>query len=190
MTKNQKILLIVAGIVGALCLVSCAVVMLLFRGVGNAITNSVLKSPAEVQAAADKIATVDMPAGYSASEGMQILGITMAIYKSDSSDVFIMLMEMPKASDLNETDIQQMQRTFNQQYSSRGYQMQVVDVRDVTIRGKPGKVIISEGTAKGAEIRQVIAFFMGNNGLAALFITGPKDQWETESYDQMIQSIR
>jgi hypothetical protein len=190
MTKNQKILIFVGGGVGLLCLISCAVVLLFFRGVGNAITSSALKSPEEIQAAAEQVATLDMPAGYSATEGMRILGMTMAIYKSPSSDVFIMLMSMPTASGLNQSDIQQMQQTFNQQYSSRGYQMQVVDVRDVTIRGKPGKVIISEGTSNGQSIRQVVAFFTGNNGLAALFITGPKDQWDTAAYDQMILSIR
>jgi hypothetical protein len=190
MTKNQKIMVFVGGGIALLCLVSCAVVLLFFRGVGSAITNSVFKSPEEVQAAAQEIARVDMPAGYSPSEGMQILGITMAIFKSSNSDVFIMMMEMPKSTNLNQTDIDQMQQAFDRQYSGRGYQMQVVDVKDITIRGKPGKVIISEGTANGSETRQVTVFFMGNHGLAALFITGPKNQWNTKAYDRMILSIR
>ena len=143
-----------------------------------------------MQAAAQEIATVDMPPGYSASEGMKILGITMAIYKSSNSDIFIMMMQMPTSSDINQTDIQQMQQAFDRQYSSRGYQMQVVDMRDVTIRGNPGKVIISEGNTNGTDMRQVTAFFKGNNGLAALFITGPINQWDTAAYDQMIRSIR
>ncbi|RPJ50890.1 MAG: hypothetical protein EHM21_03990 [Chloroflexi bacterium] len=190
MTKNQKIFIFIGGGIGLLCLVSCAAVMLFFRNVGSAITNNAIKSPEEVQAAAQEVATIDMPFGYSATEGMNILGITMAIYKSSSSDVFIMLMQMPTSSDLNQSDIGQMQQAFDRQYSSRGYQMQVVDVKDVTIRGNPGKVIISEGSANGVENRQVTVFFEGNNGLAALFITGPINQWDTAAYDQMIQSIR
>jgi hypothetical protein len=190
MTKNQKVFIFIGGGIALLCLISCAAVMLFFRGVGNAITNSALKSPEEVQAAAQEIATVDMPAGYTAKEGMNILGMTIAIYKSGSSDVFIMMMGMPAASDLSQTDMDQMQQSFDRQYASRGYQMQVVDVRDVTIRGNPGKVIISEGTGNESQIRQVTVFFKGNKGLSALFITGPIDQWDAVAYDLMIRSIR
>ena len=45
MTKNQKIFIFIGGGIGLLCLVSCAVVLLFFRGVGSAITNSAIKKP-------------------------------------------------------------------------------------------------------------------------------------------------
>jgi hypothetical protein len=190
MTKNQKIFIIIGAGISLLCLVSCAVVLLFIRGLGSAIKDSTFNNPDEAQAAAQKIATVSMPAGYSATAGMNILGTTMVVYNSDSSDVFIMMMQMPASGDLSQTDIQQMQQTFEQQYASRGYQMQVVDVREIILRGDPAKVVISEGTSNGVEIRQVTVFFKGNKGLAALFITGPIDQWDTAAYDQMIHSIR
>ncbi len=190
MTKNQKIIIFVVGGIVILCLASCVVGFLLFRGVGSAITNSVIKSTVEVQSQAQQIATIDMPAGYSASEGFNIFGVTMAIFKSSSSDVFIMLMQMPKTGDLTQADIDLMQQTFNRQYSSRGYQMHVVSTKDMTIRDKPAKMIVSEGTGSGKAIRQVVVFFTGNNGLAALFVTGPQDQWDAQAYDAMIRSIR
>jgi hypothetical protein len=190
MTRNQKIFIGVGAGIVVLCLGACAVVLLFFRGLGNAITNSANKSPAEVQAAANNIAVFDLPAGYAAAEGMEILGITVAVFKSSSSDVFIMLMEMPTAADLSDANFSQMQLVFDRQFGSQGYQMHVVQTKDVTVRGKPGKIFISEGTANGKNIRQVTVFFHGNHGMAAFFITGPISQWDTAAYDQMIRSIR
>lgn len=188
MTNKQKIFIGIGAGLSVLCLVACGVILLAFRGVGNAITNSQFKTPQEAQAAAQDIAAIDMPAGYTASEGMKILGITMVIYKS-SSPVNILVMEMP-TGDLNDQNIQQMQRAYDQQSGGQSG-MRVVDTKTVTIRNKPARIVISEGTLNAAaQIRQVIVYFQGNHGLASLIISGPISQWDTNAYDAMIRSIR
>lgn len=190
MPKKQKAIIFIVAGAALLCLVACGAVLLVMRNVGTAITNSAFKNPAEAAAAAQQIATLNPPAGYTPTEGMKILGMTMVIYKSNNSNVFIMLMELPTSNNLNNADITRMRETFNQQYGSRGYQMKVVDEKDITVRGQPGKVIISEGAANNVQVRQVIVYFKGNHGLAALFVTGPLSEWNTSAYDQMILSIR
>lgn len=189
MTKKQKIIIGVAAGLAVLCLAACGVTLLIFRAAGSAITNSQIKSPQEAQAAAESIAAFDMPQGYTASQGMKLLGMTVVMYQS-SSRVNIMVMEMPTGRELNDADIRQMQRAYDQQSGGRSG-MRVVDTKELTIRGKPARIIISEGPLKaGEQFRQVIVYFQGNHGLASMFITGPVSDWNAAAYDAMILSIR
>jgi hypothetical protein len=85
---------------------------------------------------------------------------------------------------------EQMRRSFEQQSGQRGTQMEVAEVKTMTIRGEEVNVTILEGTDdRGFVLRELITTFPGKDGTALLMIIGPALSWEENEVDQFIQSI-
>ena len=67
----------------------------------------------------------------------------------------------------------------------------ILSTKDATIRGKPAKIIIQEGTTdNNVTIRQELVAFAGKSGTAMLMVMAPVDQWNQAAYDKMVKSIK
>ena len=86
---------------------------------------------------------------------------------------------------------EQMRRSLEQQSGRSGLQMEVVEVRQATIRGEEVDVTILEGTDdKGFVLRELITSFPGKDGTALLMIIGPTQFWDEDEIDQFVESIQ
>jgi hypothetical protein len=177
-------------VVAVLCLISCAVVLLLFRNFGQRVSQSVESDPQDVASATDKIASFSVPAGFEPQSSFSILGMTFVIYEASQKDAALVMFQMPTSMAMTEENIRQMEEQMQRQTGRRLQNFRTVEEYDATIRGKPGKVIIQEGESDGKPFRQMLAVFEGKSGLAMLTIMGPTASWDQDAYDRMIESMK
>lgn len=189
-SNTSKIIIIVIAVIAVLCLVACAAIFLLTSKLGGTIAKSVDSDPANVTAAVEKIAVIDVPGGFQPKSSMALLGMTFAFYENASQKSALMIFQMPSFMEMNDTSIQEMEKQLQSQSNRQMQNVKIVDRYDATIRGKPGVVIIQEGEVEGQAFRQMMAVFEGKSGLAMLMIFGPQQGWPQTDYDKMIQSIR
>ena len=84
----------------------------------------------------------------------------------------------------------QIQQSFEQQSGLRGLRMEIVDVRQVTIRGDEVDVTTLEGQDdNGLVMRQLVTTFPAKNGTGMLMIMGPAQNWDEDMIDQFIESL-
>ncbi len=193
MSKQTKIIIgVIAGIL-VLCLAICVVGALWFNIIGKRIASDAKPDPQKAVQTASEIADFTPPAGYQPSTGMKILGYTIVVYTSgeSSSTNMLMLMQIPGTADINDATIVQMQQAIETQSGRQMNNMKVVETRDLTIRGKPARVIVQEGSYAGnlATIRQMMVVFQGKGGVAMLMTTASADAWNQQEMDQMVESI-
>ncbi len=189
-SNTTKIIIIVAAVLAGLCLVSCVVIFLLFRGIGQRVSQSVDSNPQDVASAGAQIATFSAPAEFEPQSSFSLLGMTFVIYEAKAEEQFLMIFQMPTSMEMTDANIRQMEEQMQRQTGRQLENYRTIDEYDATIRGQPGKVIIQEGESNGKPFRQMIAVFEGKGGLAMLTIIGPADNWNQDAYDQMIQSMQ
>jgi hypothetical protein len=187
------------GLAGAalFCLCSVGVAVLLFARIGQQFQEGMKTDPQGASEAAHAIADYELPEGYQEQIAMDFFTYTMVMIgpeetlSSDpSAGPTIMLAQFEMAA--NQPQMQeQMRRSFEQQGGRRGVRMEVVEVKQMTIRGEEVDVTILEGKDdKGLILRELVTVFPGKNGTAFLMIIGPAQFWDKEEIDQFVESIR
>lgn len=184
-TRN---VLIVVGVVAALCV--CAVVVGYFslNYVGTKVGDSIKTDPADVAQVANGIADFDLPPGYELGMAMSFASYDMVMIMPNGGDATSMIILM-QASGIAVADPEQMQQVMQQQ-TGQGAGMVVVETREETIRGQKVTVTISESHSQGITLRQLMTYFQGNGGLAILMIQGDAATWDEEQVLEFIRSIR
>lgn len=189
-SNTTKIILIVVAVVVVLCLISCVVGGLLFARLGTSVSQSVESEPQDVASNIQKIADIDLPAGFTPGTSMSILGMTFVVYENSAANTALVVFQMPTAMELTDDNIRTLQEQMEKQSGRQLENYEIIDQYDTTIRGKPGKVIIQEGTSDSAKFKQMLVVFQGKTGLAMMSIFGPSSSWDQAAYDQMVQSIQ
>lgn len=192
MSRQTKIIIgVVAGFL-VLCLAICVVGGVFTSILGRNISTDMKPDPEKAAQTAGEIADFTPPDGFQPMSGFTILGYTVVVYDngSEASDI-LMLMQMPRLTEIDDATIQQMQQAIERESGSSMNNMRIVETRDMTIRGKPARVIIQEGTSgeNAVSVRQMMVAFQGKGGVAMLVITTPASQWNQASFDQMVESI-
>lgn len=189
-SNTGKIVVIIVAAVAVLCLISCVVILLVTGKIGSSIAQTVDTSPADVAAAAEKIASIDLPPGFEPTTSMSLLGMTFAMYEAPNKNTALVVFQMPSYMEMNDANIQQMEEQMQQQSDRQLENMRIIKQTDATIRGKPGKIIIQEGSNNGETFRQMLVVFEGKGGLAMIMVFGPKQGWQQAQYDRMVESIK
>lgn len=185
--KNRTVWIIV-GVAAVLCLIACVVIFLVVGKMGSDMFNF---NPSDVQAVSDKIAQYDMPPGYKPAMSMSIPSMYDMVALSDDSGTMIMFMQFTAQTGMSEQQMQeQMRQSFEQQSGQGGVPMQVVEMREDTIRGQKVTITISEGTGEGVTMRQWMTVFKGNGGPTVLMIQGATFNWDDTLITNFIHSIR
>jgi hypothetical protein len=197
-TRKSNTKWIWIGLAGAalFCLCSVGVAVLLFAHIGQQFQEGMKTDPQGASEAAHAIADYELPDGYQEQIAMDFFTYTMVMMgpestspSSPSAGPMIMLAQFQMAA--NQPQMQeQMRRSFEQQGGRRGVQMEVVEVRQMTVRGEEVDVTILEGKDdQGLILRELVTVFPGKNGTAFLMIIGPAQFWDTEEIDQFVESI-
>jgi hypothetical protein len=186
------------GLGGALLFCLCAVVVagLVFMRIGQQFREGFKTDPQGASEAAHAIADYELPDGYQEEVAMDFFAYSMVVITADSSTSLsssskpiIMLAQFQFATNRKQME-EQMTRSIEQQPSRRGLQLEVVEVKTMTIRGEETEVTLLEGADdSGLVVRQLITTFSGKDGTAMLMIIGPAEHWDQEEVDKFIESI-
>jgi hypothetical protein len=192
MSRQTKIIIgVVAGFI-VLCLAICVVGAIFTNIVGKNVASDIKPDPEKAAKTASEIVDFTPPSGFQPMSGFKILGYTVVIYDngSESKDL-LMLMQIPGLTEIDDATIQQFQQAMERQSGSSMQNRQIVETRDMTIRGKPARVIIQEGTTgeNAVPVRQMMVAFQGKGGVATLFITTRTSRWDQDGFNQMVESI-
>jgi len=193
-SNNNKWIWIGLGAALLFCCCALLVAFLIFRQAGRAISQGVKTDPEEASQAAHEIVDYDLPDGYEERIAMDMLVYSMVMIGPESyqgNEPVIMLAQFSPMAGNDKQLEQQMVQAFEQQSGTKGLDMELVEVKDMTIRDEDTSVGIYEGTDQyGNSIRQLITTFSGKDGTVMLLIMGNIDGWDDDLVDAFIESIR
>lgn len=198
MNKTTKTILIIIGSLLVVC--ACGAAILMGTGLWGfskfveAAERSTTENPQEVAQIASGIADYEIPEGFTKQYGMKIATFSMVQYMNSSEDTFLFVTQFPAGASINPDEMLREIRNNSRNPNSPWYNTdtQIVEQRDVTIRGEETTLSISEGTnEQGETYRMANAKFKGNGEGPALFmIVAPADKWDAELVDDFIASIQ
>ena len=196
-TNNTKWIWMGLGAAALFCLCAIGISAFIFMRVGQQVREGVKTDPEEAAAAAHAIADYELPEGYREQMAMDIMFYTMVMIGPDTVDSssastqpLIMLAQFQFGMNQEQME-EQMRQAAEQQAGRRGLAMEVVETKEMTIRGTETEVIIYEGTDQsGIVMRQLITTFPGKGGTAMLMIMGNVQNWDEEEIDTFIESIK
>jgi hypothetical protein len=196
MSRNTKIILgILAGLV-VVCI--CAVGGLFAAGLFAAhkavdlASKNITSNPGEIEAIARRIVAFELPQGYHPEYGMSIMGYSLVGFSSSDGHSHIMMMQFPASSNLTpeEMEAQMHQATQGQSYTFGRQEMQVVEQRDITVRGEAATATIAEGTGNGETFRQLSVVFDGDDGPVLLVYSARVNEWDQAAIENLLASIQ
>jgi hypothetical protein len=195
--KSNKRIWIGLGIAALFCLCALAVAGVLFMRLGQKVQEGVKTDPEGAAEAAHAIADYELPPGYQEQMAVDLFVYSMVMIgpnstepSSSSGKPMIMLAQFQAGADQQQMQ-EQLRQSFEQRSGQRGLSMELVEVKEMTIRGAAVEVFIYEGSNEsGSVLRQLITTFPGKDGTAMLMIMGSPDDWDQEEIDAFIESIR
>jgi hypothetical protein len=196
MNKTVKIILIISGVLVLIC--GCASVVAVMTGLWSArqivrwADTNTSEDPQEVAKIASEIAEFDLPAGFGSPYGMHLMGFTSVGYLSQSGHTHIYLTQFPKNT---HADVDEMMRMLNEGGRPEdlwvGSHITEVEQRPVTIRDQESTLSIGEGqSSDGEDFRIATVAFQGKGGQALLMAAGPLEEWDIETVEALIASVR
>lgn len=192
--KSSKGIWIGVGVALFLCVVACGLAFFIFRNLGQRMTQQIENSnnPDQIEAVASKIATYQVPPGYSEQMALDLgLYRTVALVPDDSSKPMIMLMGYSQSMGADSQQMQeQLQKSFEQQVGMPGMTWTTVDEYKTTIRGQEVNVLVREGQAESVAFRQLVVVFEGENGTVMVMAQGDAASWDQEVIDEFLSSIQ
>ena len=200
MNKNSKIIIgIIAGVL-ALCICICVGGWIALKLSGKALQEVMIKdSPEEAAAAAKNIIDYEPPSGYQEESAfnmgfMQMVTIADSVPEDrNNARPIILITSMPSDIEVDEEEVRlRIQLSMRESAGNQGYEMELVDEQEITIRDQQVSLLIYEGTDDtGNAMRQVVSgLFKGKNSLIMLFIGGSEANWNQEEIDSFIASIK
>lgn len=194
-TQGMKILLIILGVavgLSVICaVISLASITLLGAVVGSAAVLSTEKDPAAVGAIAADIADFTPPPGYQSQYGMQLWGFSLVAYDPGDGHSHLILMQVPERFGLDRTALEQQMRRMSRPQDRYGQnEPQIVDQKQVQIRGQEVTLLTGEGVNHdGQPYREVSAIFQGKGGPALVVFETPVASWDQATVDAFLASI-
>jgi hypothetical protein len=196
-TKKTNWLWIGLGGAALFCLCAVAVAVFMFYRVGKQVAEGVKEDPESAAKAAHEIVdSYELPAGYQERVAMDIMFYSFVMIGPEDASTtdgpLIMLAQFSSGSGVSQEQMeQQLRQSFEQQAGNRGMNMQLVEVKKMTIRGDETDVAIYEGTDQnGNTVRQLLTSFPGKGGSAMLMVMGDAQDWDQTEIDNFIESIR
>ncbi|MEO7840001.1 MAG: hypothetical protein ABIU06_11690 [Anaerolineales bacterium] len=192
--NNNKRIWIGLGAAALFCLCAVVAAGFTFFKVGQRVQEGMKTDPESASQAARAIVDYELPAGYQEQMSMDLLVYTFVMMgpepQTSRSGPLIMLARFNEMGANRDDMERQIQQSFEQQSGLRGLTMEIVDVRQVTIRGDEVDVTTFEGKDdNGSVMRQLVATFPAKNGTGMLMIMGPAQYWDKDVIDQFVESL-
>jgi hypothetical protein len=193
MSKGTKTALwIVGGLVG-LCICVGAIALVGFYWVGQQVSESIVEEPAQVREVATGMVDYELPPGLSEQFGMSFFGLfDMVSFSDEANKLVIMMMQFSKSAGVNQAQMeQQMEEQMQQRLGRQNLDLQTVDTIETTIRDQAVTLTVREGSdEEGESMRQLSGVFTGKGGPVLLMVMAPQENWNQESIDAFIASLR
>jgi len=189
--NNQKWIWIGLGAAALLCCCSLLAAGLVFRQIGKTVQEGVKTDPENASQAAHEIADYTLPRGYQEQMSMNIMFYSFVMIAEEGTTVrpIIMLAQFQAGVDQQQME-DSIRQSFEQQSGRRGLNMELKEVKKMTIRGEEADVAIYEGADEnGYAMRQLLTTFPGKGGTAMLMVMGSPMYWDDDEIDQFIESI-
>ncbi len=136
---------------------------------------------------AHRIADFDLPAGFQADYAAEMLGYTVAAYRS--GDAHLTLLQAPSGVMPDEKSIQGYGTNENTGIVWRDESLVIAYER--VVRDHPAQMTITDRTnGSGQRYRSLNLVFQGQHGTALLVINQPVAQWDEAAIEALIASIR
>ena len=152
-------------------------------------TDKINLNSQEVAGAASKIADFDLPDGYTADFTASLMGYSIAAFNPGDGNSHLYLIQSE-----NEADGEKLAEMLEQLApgtTDSQPEMTILESRTVTLRGEEAKLLISEGfNHENVNYRQATAAFHGKGGPALLVLSEPVNQWNPETLESLLTSIR
>ena len=192
MSRGVKITLVVVAIVLVLCCISGVSIYIIARQTAN---QAFTVDSAQAAKIGHEIVDYTLPPGYREEGAMNAFVFKMVMIGSSSystNAMMFMLMQYPFGSNVSQEEMERQMRQAWAQQSQRSYaQMKVVGTQKATIRGQAVTLIVSEGgVSDNQTMRQVMGFFSGKGGMAAVMATGLKETWDQAAMDSFLASMK
>lgn len=143
----------------------------------------------EIAASAAKIASFDLPAGYSPEFTASFDVYTLVSYTPGKGSSHLYLVQSQNAVD-TEKLMQAMKDILPGEYDPEAG-MTVIETRPIIVRGEQTTLILSEGlNGNGESYRQAMVVFKGNDGPALLVFSTPVAVWNLETLEALVASIQ
>jgi hypothetical protein len=196
--KTTRTVLIILGSLLALCACGAAVVfgtgIWSFGKLVQFADQSTTEDPREVAQVASEIADFSVPEEYTTQYSIKIATFSMVQYTTRDENNYIFLTQFPAGTSINPDEMMRQIRENSRNPNSPWYNVdtQLVEQKQVNIRGEATTLSISEGTSDQGELyRMATTEFQGNGaGPALLMIVGPADQWDETMVEEFIASIQ
>lgn len=189
MSRQAKL---VFGVGATLLFVCVCGTIALFSALGGAIGRGVELDPAQVTAAASRIADFQLPPGYKPEVTIDLGGYLFVSYAPGGGHSHIMFVQAPASANVEQATLEQyaQQATQNRRYDPHT-RMQVVGQQQATVRGQAVTLVMSEGTnSDGAAYRTLTGVFQGKGGLALLSVEAPLSNWNQTQVEAFLASTR
>jgi hypothetical protein len=189
--RTRNTIIIVLAVLVVLCLGACAAFLLAGRSLGNILGKAFTGEPNTVATVTADMVDIKVPSDYDTRGSFHLAGLSVAMYGTKDRQSIITIIQMPTSETITDEDIQKMRDESERQAGRQLRSFRILSSKDATIRGKPAKIIIQEGTNdNNVTIRQELVVFSGKAGTVMLMVMGPADQWDQAAYDKMVKSIK
>lgn len=174
---------------GFLLLVVCAGVMFF------AFRNMMSMDPAKVRAAAQEIATIQIPEYFQPTMSMSIAGTRMAFFDGQDHRGFFALVDSQHAAGQDRKTFEaEMRRQLNEQFSRQGrFESGEELERTPTtfqVKGAPLEMeVVKSETSDGTIFHEISGAFDGSKNMAFIYVKVPEDKVNLDELRQMIESI-
>ncbi len=141
-----------------------------------------------VNSIAHRIADFELPAGYQTDYTVEMLGYTIAAYKSSDRNGHLAFLQAPPGVIPDEQVIEGYQTNESMTTAWRDATLILTDER--TVRDHPASLTISDRTnGEGQRYRSLNLVFQGREGTVLLVINQPVAQWDEAGVEAFIASI-
>ena len=191
MGRNGKILVGVTAAFLLLCVLG-AVAVFAAGALGFAALRSVQLGPTQVDAAASRIATFNLPPGYAPEATVDLGGFLYVSYAPGDGHSHIIFVQAPPSIEVDQATLEQyIDQAGPSGGSNRHTRTQVVGRQSATICGQAVTLVISEGTnSDGQPYRSVAGLFRARGGPALVSVESPLSRWNQSEVDTFLASIR
>jgi hypothetical protein len=146
-------------------------------------------NPERVNAVAHRIADFDLPPDYQTDYVLDVGNYTFAAYKSSDEQSHLAFVDVPAGIIPDDAVIEGHVYGGWSRHSQR--RATVLSTEERSVRGQPATLTISERVnGEGRLYRSAYLVFEGHHGTAVLIINQPATQWNKDTVDRFIGSIR
>lgn len=158
---------------------------------GYAVANAANSTPEEVNQAAERIASFELPEGYAGDYGFSKFGFSVAAYDPGDGHSHLTLAQGPKGLGVQQGTLEKMLNQARPGDSDRTTRLTVVETRTVILRGEETILVVQDGTSgDGTAYRQATATFNGKSGPALVILEEPLSRWDDARVTAFLASIQ